>query len=489
MNTQTLCEGGTKYQLDATYLNGARVSGTNAVTQASNDIAGHGKCVWMPMNVCRKDADGDGTADLGQYTPGLDSWALSLDFDAPSTTIQANPGVTFGSEFDVAFTTTGKLTTCFAAQGSSCYPNDNTYVYGSRIKRSFTAAESGSWTLRYYAEDDARNLEPIKDFAFVIDGAKPAITITRHDNQSIRTTLTGTPEYRLRVIIAFETNEQASCTTELLDTGGSSVTAADRGGSGTNLVDQLGTKFLLTYPALKDNAYTLVITCTDSAGNTETLNYPVTANTDNTIFNPLPVMRAPIANSTVAISIETSTAATCYYGAFGQTIAQKTRYTTTGGTLHKATITLPGSGEFYYETTCTIAGKEVVGDRSDMIYIIVDVDGPQTTTCNADATSATCEVESFDFPALAYRVAFECADIPPVSGFGCAQTYACIGSQTGTPCVPNLISGVLDVDGTKDWRLRYYSVDNGGNSEQINDVLIAAKDVSKPLPPTFSLLP
>ncbi len=478
------CEGGTTYQLNAQYSGTTRTGGSHTIISRSNDVAGHGKCVFF-TNGCRKDSDKDTVADVTQYTPGQNFWPLSLDFTSPTTTILATPGAKFGRDVTIPFSSDGVVKACLARTGQSCYPVDGTLITASAVRKQFTIAESGPWSLFYYATDTARNLEIVQQYDFIVDGQAPTVVVTNVTKTVVRTALTGKPEMRQRTTVLFGSDEKVICNTTLQDLTGTTVPAASRGAGVTDLTGQIGWNFSVTYPALVDGSYVLLITCTDETGNPATVREPITANTDSALLNPLPVTQTPLRTLRANISIESTKPSTCAYGPVGS--ATKTKYTVTGGTLHSATVDVTGSGLYTYETTCNSGGTITTGDASDMIVFPVDVTAPTTEICNSNLQG--CEPIDFAMPRALYKIGFLCDDQPVDSpNFDCAQTLACVAAPTAAPCTPTAKAS-MEIDGTKDWVLRYYSTDKGGNAEANRTVTITAKDVYPPAAPTFTLLP
>lgn len=186
--TQPDCNGGQDDEVNVTYddpnsVSGQRIAGDNTV-QRSNDLFRYGVCTWVPDGsnanggYCIKDADGlrirsDLTGALLDdcYQDGLphdDAWISKCESDVtpPNTTLPFSPNESIDAQQlrdlkpivsdDMYAYSDLKTWFCLVPRGESCYPNQTIdEVFPDKIGTQV-------YTLRYYSEDPAGNLEPVK---------------------------------------------------------------------------------------------------------------------------------------------------------------------------------------------------------------------------------------------------------------------------------------------------------------------------------------
>ncbi len=186
--TQQDCTGGQDDSVNVTYddpnsVSGQRIAGDNTVTP-SNDRFHYGVCTWVTDagnangGYCIKDADGlQIRSDITNlllddcYQDGLPhdaQWIQQCQRDVtpPNTTIPFASGVSLDAQQlrdlkpivsdDTYAYSDLKTWFCLVPKGQSCYPNQTIdEVFPDRLGVQ-------AYTLSYYSEDPAGNLEPVK---------------------------------------------------------------------------------------------------------------------------------------------------------------------------------------------------------------------------------------------------------------------------------------------------------------------------------------
>jgi hypothetical protein len=197
-NNQQDCTGGKDVKVDVTYdepssSTSNRIAGTHSVTP-SNDKLGLGKCAWVSAltsqgnGYCVKNANGrlapipwldnkiedDCFETEGVSFPaGIGLLGCLRDITPPVTTLPFAPGSYIDADrlrqtkpivSDDTFPPSELSTRfCLVLSGGSCYPD-------KRIENLVPDQLGvGSYTLYYYSEDPAGNLEPMKSMNLNID--------------------------------------------------------------------------------------------------------------------------------------------------------------------------------------------------------------------------------------------------------------------------------------------------------------------------------
>jgi hypothetical protein len=171
-----------------------RINGTHQFTP-SNDNLELGKCFWYDFNlghgegVCLRDADGLRVVSYGAAT-GWDCASNDIvcnsDFTSPVTTILPRTGCYaggfYGEDAKISYVASddryfqNNLSTyfCLTPEGSTCYPSN----LGSNGTYSQTMIASGIYSLFYYSQDPAKNLEVVKNTTIEVDAIPPTFRIT-----------------------------------------------------------------------------------------------------------------------------------------------------------------------------------------------------------------------------------------------------------------------------------------------------------------------
>lgn len=170
--TEEDCNGGVDVDVDVNYSYGERVSGTN-ILSPSNDTHGIGICYWGVDDYgnpsCVRDADANEEAD--PCVGGFLDYVCQADNSPPETYFPLVDGtsisesdlknvdfVVYDEGIGVPFENTFF---CVNLEGQdACYPDEQL--------ENLNIESEGFYLLRYYSEDSASNLEPVKEISLVI---------------------------------------------------------------------------------------------------------------------------------------------------------------------------------------------------------------------------------------------------------------------------------------------------------------------------------
>lgn len=460
--------GTTPVDVDVTWFSGIggqfKGAGTNNILTRSDDVFGVGLCRFdSSKGGCFKDAD-----DQSEPDPGDPS-----DNDAPNTTVVYS-GIQ--KEFDFNYSAaddtsdSSGITTWFSISngGSPCYPAYQ--ASGGKIApsggvvscegQSINALTDGTYFVRYFSEDEASNLEPVKQFTISIDRTPPALVVVTKRFVEGTTSLT-----RLEANIT--SNEFTWCSAHL-HKGGTS-------GSQTNSKDvdvtKPGYSWNDVYEHLVADVYTYHYSCYDGAGNTVSDEIALNVDADLTISDPEPSQEAISSNTNIPISVKTSEPAACEYADAGS--SSYIPFANTGGTTHTDVIaSLPAPqgqmSHYEYDVRCAITSTNQVvqGSLADRIRITIDFRPPVTRLVNTSDESQELTLPGW-INSNSYLFKVKCDDVDPIftdtpAEIGCDEVYYC----TGTNCNPNP-TGVSTYTPaiSSTTSMSYYSVDNAGNQE------------------------
>jgi hypothetical protein len=182
--TQQACTGGRPVVVDATYSGNVRTNGTHQLTP-SQDTLGLGKCYWVGGNVqrCYRNADNNLAYDCR-----IGDRPCEADFSSPETKLAPPPlSGLFPANVRIAYSVTdnsppGSINTsfCITDAGTTCYPNN--LAAGGVYSQTLTS--SGDYTVYYYSQDPAKNLEIVKSTPITVDAVPPFIDIISPANTS-----------------------------------------------------------------------------------------------------------------------------------------------------------------------------------------------------------------------------------------------------------------------------------------------------------------
>lgn len=512
----------------------SKKNGSNEIITESNDYFNKGLCKFAATN-CVKDADDNeikydavGIAPLFTYGTnenlpsdcqpdayGKYDKACSLDTATPETIIQPKEYANVIS-FDYStvdyngenkLSTSSAITTYFKAVPSSSV-SSLTYPTDIQSTGTFTKTAASTpgmkYSLLYFSEDAAHNLEPVKRTDFILDTAPPSIyaetivipdlanhkvdlTINLRDNSlgaldknisCVKTSNVETGLYLkkgltggdLSPTIAFDSPSQTTADSSLREVVSETYTDID-----TGIADEFG----LGSGIIAEYKYK----CYDRAGNkAEGIKSNIVLDADMTLSNPQPGdavkdTDAATAGIQIPISITAIKNGECNYSSdnsawikFNNPVQQPA-----GDWLYSSTAQIPaGTEHIDYSTRCKLEGMQgiVYGTSADMIRITIDDKAPQTLPYLND------ELITFNTPDHwvndATMPELRCIDEEQGHGAsedvfspyesGCDAVYYC-KDTTASPCTPALsgLSVIPDITGTT--TIRYYSKDNLGNQE------------------------
>ncbi len=495
----TSCEGASgPFDIAVTYTNAKRTAGTHATLRASDDTSKLGKCAWFDSGTyesepaCRRDADENGVADIDEppHTAAIDL-ALLRDFTNPVTSVHALPNASFPKQVIIPVQYEGKLYAKIQKEGVGAYPDKlATLNAGSLVA---TLSSGGWYELFYYSEDSARNLEVVRSLRIYVDTIPPSIVGSTITPTIIRTQANS---FRTHVVVNFNTDENATCKTQLRDMDDAPVAPSTYGAAASKELtySSYSQYFGVTYPLLQDGAYSLEITCKDLPGNENSTRLSLTADSDLTISDVFPQENLPRNASVVQIGATTNRSGTCRYGLPGATYDSMTPFTTTGTTTHRATIQT-STGRYQYRIACDIGGSLVYGgnltSNNDDIFFAIDQLGPTTQLCDAKNTphSATdCTAQPFkNYQSDSFAITLRCIDNPLTQfAFGCEKETIefCLVPKGQTNCTPTpdaLGNPTFNITGTEPVTLIVRAFDRGGNSEQLTRHILNLADKSAPI--------
>ncbi|MFA6888849.1 MAG: hypothetical protein WC254_05120, partial [Candidatus Woesearchaeota archaeon] len=257
---------------------------TNTVT-VSEDTLDLGLCYWNGAE-CYKDANGDGAQDDGQedMTPPTTTIITPEEMRSINITLIAQDLNNDGTQGDGVKSTYY----CITTDGTFCDPNEEgelVTLNSMGLGTIEVGDGSGTYTLYYYSEDYAQNLEVVKEYAFNIDKQAPEITINYY------VTPDATSPYDDSALV-FEVilDEEAYCT----DTFEDSI---------SNIQNTFNDRFVTKYSGLTDGYYLYSVNCTDVLGNEGTAFVTARVDVDGAIFDSIPA--GYVDDSSITLSVKT----------------------------------------------------------------------------------------------------------------------------------------------------------------------------------------
>ncbi len=357
-------------EVDVEYDENTRRTGiTNEITERSNDYFSYGTCRWIEDENpdagghCVKDADGDEEADC-EYGDG----ACIKDNTPPETKLIPDIPVVDGrlllGKNILIKADTGepaKTHFCIVEEGGTCYPDKSTAcgIQMTVDEDSDWYNGEGDYTIYYYSEDRAHNLEELKSVEVRIDTSFPSIT-------SYARKLNNMDDAR---IVTLESGSEAVTCSGHLETEIGVPAASD------NVIDKekagAGEKISRTYTNLDDETYYFVYDCRDKAGNNQHGEVSFSVDT-NRIHNPKPF--GPKGKGFIELSVETESEAVCRYSKDTSNFEEMTELSaseTDNGFSHSATVSVQ-PGYHAYHARCEFNDGEVEGNKNDMIRLAYD---------------------------------------------------------------------------------------------------------------------
>ncbi len=383
---------------------------TNEITTASKDALDLGVCYWDGEN-CFKDANADQEMDDQQ-----------VDMDPPKTSVLSSSKM---KSIDIMllskdYNTDGSKGSGVKAvyycidDGSGCIldrenPDNDDYekiTLESNGLGTIAAGDGkGAYTLYYYAEDYAENLEVVNLWDFEVDKNGPEIVILSYVSAD-----TSKPYDESALTFEVSLDEEAYC-----------VDSFD--GNSGYINNQYNDHFVVKFEDLTDGWYVYSVTCMDAIGNSADVFVFANIDADTAIFDTEPAQYTD--SDAVTLSIKTFEPAECGFS-YNKEEADFTDMdygfsSSNLGTyyLHSEEWTLDkGNGLYYFDVKCQFDDGTIADDEIQFIY---DDAAPSTDVVDSYGNA-------FDFAAY-YQgedidVYLACTDQPEY-GFGCRTTYYC----------------------------------------------------------------
>ncbi len=357
-----------------------------------------------------------------------------------------------------------------------------------------------NYRISYFSEDPSHNLEVVKSFIVTLDTVEPEIVLVISIIPNLEThsvTINARLTLPTQRVDGSTNDDLISCIkrdgstfkTGLIlakDVFGTSVESpldedtylSDSTADGT-LRNEVSETYSDIDTGTEPNSgieLMYVWECYDRAGNKVIDSHTFPADADMMISDPNPSSEA-VASGTNVISIKTQKDGTCSYssnsGISWTEFSNKEQ--AADGYIHSSTATVPNNQEHTeYKVKCDFTEIQgtIFGSNADNIKITVDNKAPSTLPFADD------EQIVFDSPHWMGQTGFElrCIDVKQGQGVftpeesGCANVYYCDELSDGNDCVPvqkpgDSFTPVIE----SSTAIRFYSVDNLGNPEDINE--------------------
>jgi len=387
------CVGDSAFSLDVSYdSENYRIGGDNSYSSSSDDLLGYGKCLWSDEIGCFRNADDDPVLEKDCTSSNLNLREKCLsDFINPETTIiimgeeAQNEGRYSVDELkSLSFATSEQVLNTYYSISSSGYEYP-TGKYSSRpgtdrtrFLNELSSLTEGSYTIYFYSEDTAHNLEAVRSLTFSIipDLSGISIETTKISGYDSVVDMFVT---NLSVEINYDEDE-LDCSTVLRNEANPSRVIT---GDARKISPYLNWNYLY----LLDGTYTLNVACSDTHNQKYENSLIIIVDADMSINGAYPKGRTFRAGN-VNIGVDTNDSATCFYTDIGGLSPSGSpenlggsweRYSTTGGRNHTSTINEPDvSGIRYYYSACYFPSQEkwFTGNNGDIIFYAIDESAP-----------------------------------------------------------------------------------------------------------------
>ncbi len=424
---------------------GANKYVTNSINPAnkSTDYFGFGLCKFnltsYPVK-CVKDANDDNLRDPNP-TDMQPPYTVVLH---PKTANEINFDYVVYDPLNSTPVSDAKTFLCAGTPSESCF----TEASEGKIKYlDIPPNTQQDYTVNYYSQDTADNLEIIRPFTVTIDKIPP--TVAFNWLYGIGTD----------IIVTLSSDDILSCDAAMKSQDGEALQTENN-----LLLYEPARSFSRTYQ-LTDGIYYYNYTCYDLVGNPTSAQKVILVDKDNLVFNGKP--SGTINYNSVTLSVETMIDADCRYDSApiiseSQFSSAKSFSTTsTDKRHHTAQENLGGydNNAFNYYVRCKSLDTQQLTKSSMTPKIAFSIDRTAPVTGLVPAEATTNWSKSWD-------VAFNCYDAP-IFGiypeFGCNSTRYCISN---TDCTPSTSAG-KGVTVSEYKKLCYFSVDSGGNMEAV----------------------
>lgn len=373
--------------IDTVYDGNQRRSGTNRITQRSNDRFQFGLCKYAasgPGERCFKDADGNGVDDCSIRPGGISEEECNRDFTPPETSLvldtlkqDQNNRLKIGKILDIPIRVSESATTYFCLD-HNCYPKNYTMC---RIQKVLTQGDASATRLNFYSQDRASNLEERKHRDIAVNINPPRTVRERAVSIS--------PDSPRELLVDLEYTDDVVCNGKLTNIKGDEMRADDTPQAqlqSNAMVNEHGRKFQREYHNLKDDVYVFTYDCKDAFGNVDHGQDVQIIDTNKIHISSATFGGSdPVTSATRAITVvRTDEPATCYLKSMG-TNRQFSPFSTADAEPmqpdaerkeHNKNVELKDDLNIF-QVACQFEGQqELEGNRADRIIVSKDIFPP-----------------------------------------------------------------------------------------------------------------
>jgi len=453
----------------------------------SDDACQLGVCKWDETNQnCYKDANDDGNSDCAtdlvcqrDTLPSKTSLDKSqITFNSQGKNARFNISNIYGSPDHTIYYCIDKNNTCIPTPSKNVGLNLNTLFIDDILVRTFLGSNYRDFAyLRFFSIDGYKNVETIKSERIYINTKGPNITLTYGIYNNSNNVNRSDIQFNITVDVA------SNCSDSLILIGvppaksrliGRGVTANEN--------------ITIYYTSLTDGNYKYNISCRDAENNINTITIsPIKVDRIQKIIDLKPSGDMYNNFSSVYISFKT-TLEDIFYCKYNQT-SPPIAYgeggisrNSVGGNWVYTTQFLPNLAAnrlYIYNVKCYNSSSYSKLVDTGNAYFTIDMNAPTTTLFYKNGAAdyiSYNESKRYNFDRL--NLKFSCNDTwTGIDTYGCKETYYCI-STNQTNCVPNmnlklntnnynLTEAINSSTTISNGRLCYYSIDKGGNTEDL----------------------
>lgn len=382
--TQNTCTGGSDFQIDLE---------THEVLSESINELGLTKCRWLQSGICRKDSNMDARAD-----------PHPRDFTNPVTTINVNnpyppmPTIAY-SVYDENPVTTYAYMNASSCENVPLVAKQKTAIVFEQegLIKLLDANETGTYCVTYYSEDDARNLEQVRQVEIIVETQNPNITGEQLSIQPFEGYGFANVLYEVNLSI------EATCSFDLV------------GSEAPKQENLHSDKFQIAYNGLPQAQYRLDVSCVAPRGRLD-WSRQVAVNFDTRIINPQPSFNAHKAIDVEHISIDVNdTNALCQYrpvtGGEWSNFTQKQNLTESTYTRYLAELPSNESRFYAYDVSCFMSeGFFVQNNKAHRIVYAIDDQPPIITITRTSEQEPTPLEGVVEVPDAGAQITVTCKD-------------------------------------------------------------------------------
>lgn len=486
----------------------SRTRGDNRILRNSNDTLGLGVCRWVNLGTyskCVKDADNNTGKDLPSTEDCInpDDPALreqcALDILPPETTfVYSNYTSEVNFEYSVVDDrsspediNTFALPVLTEDIDALSYPIEPSVSKGQLEFGLIAEGPNEPYSLLFFSEDFAHNLEEVKRINFFIDTEAPTINVTTSIKPNTVNNLID-----LYVTLKLDNDIRGYCL-DNEDTG--LFVDGEKQLPNITSLGQPGSTWAERYvniPTTNDTIAEYVFDCYDKAGNRalEPRSIPLSLDSNGIIQDPRPTIAVP-SKIRIPISIKTLYPGECRFidndpdndqtykdyslwHKFAETGNTTVNYDSASNSCdplceHIGNVTITNNKK-KLKVQCNLTGlfELVKGRNGDDIKITVDDLRPHTQpyiVVNSKKVNITFGPEQYWTNGNPPFFRLECVD-PYQDGTypresGCEAVYYCSQPLTGPTCTPTKRGTTYQPSITSSSAIRFYSNDSYGNSE------------------------